>query len=192
MVTSTGGAPIEKCHERAEGRVHGTQVIGNVTGSDERRAARMATEIHQATHRKSDDVWSFEIAIGSGLSETGNRGHHQSRIDGLERAIAELESIEIARRLVFNQHIGMTHELTKRFPTFVLFQVENDAAFVRMVRGERQTLLGIELAAFKRSLAAHGIAARWLDENHLCAEIGKEETAIPAHATGEIQDAQAG
>ena len=112
-------------------------MVGDVTGSHERRAAGVATKIHQAAHRERHNGRGFEIAVRPGLPKSGNRDHHQRGIDGLECVIAKLESIEMAGRFVFNQHIGMTHQRTKGFPVLIIFQIENDAALIRVVRCER-------------------------------------------------------
>jgi hypothetical protein len=86
----------------------------------------------------------------------------------------------------------MGDQLPQSLAMLVDFKIENNAVFVRVIGGERKTLLGIEMLVFKRTLVAHDVTARCFDKNHLGAEIGKEQTAIAAHSTRQVQYAQAG
>jgi hypothetical protein len=43
---------------------------------------------------------------------------------------------------------------------------------------------------FKRPFTAHRIAAGRLDENDFGAEVGEQQTAVTAHSSGQVQDAQ--
>ena len=65
MIATARAAPVEERDQGAEGCVHRSQMVRHVAGTHERRAPRMAAQIHQTAHGESNDARRFEIAIGT-------------------------------------------------------------------------------------------------------------------------------
>src|ERR1700756_2657800 len=163
-------------------------MISDVTRTHEWRTARMAAKIHQTAHGEGNDARRFEIPIWAGKTEACDGGHNESGIDNAQRFITQSDAVETADRCIFHQHVGATREVTDGFPSLFGLKIQNYAALVGMVRGKRNASFGMLHVVPERPFTPHRITSRWLDKNHLCAKIGKQQPAVAAHAPGQIKN----
>ncbi len=137
VLAGTCDLAVEQRHERTEGGVHRSQMIGDIARSHQRRSAGMAAEIHQTAHGECDDAGRLEVAVRPGLAEPRDRCQHQRRVSRTKDGVTEPAAFEEARRFVLDQHIGVTHQVTKCLPVLIIFDIQNDAAFIGVVSGKR-------------------------------------------------------
>jgi hypothetical protein len=117
MLALSRGAPIKERNQGREGCMHGTEMIRHVAWPHERRAPRMAAQIHQPAHGEGNDARCFEIAIRTVQAKTGNRGYNQCRIEIMQCRIAKSILLEITHRFVFDQNIGVAREFAQSLAT---------------------------------------------------------------------------
>jgi len=88
--------------------------------------------------------------------------------------------------VIFDEHIGMDCETVHRRLALGALEVESKAALVAVERGEKP---GREAAEAAGVVAAR----RWLDLDHVRAQVGEHEAAgRPHYRVAELQDLQPG
>ena len=125
----------------------------------------MAADVHQTAHCECDDAWSFKFPIRSGLSKTGDGGHDQFLIELPKRRKTEVLPVKKSHRLILEQHIGTLCQPLQGFLVIAGLQVENDAVFIRMIRGEGQAFFRVRLIVLERSVTPHRVAVGSFYEN---------------------------
>src|SRR5215475_749171 len=103
-------------------------MIRHIARTHEWRPTRMTAEIHQATHGEGDNARRLEIAIWTTLTEAGDRSHDQRGIDGSQRSVTQLMSVEKADGFVFDQHIGVACQLAQSLATLIGVKIEHNTA----------------------------------------------------------------
>src|SRR5262249_25963395 len=78
-------------------------------------AIRITGERHASAERHNLNVGRFELGVGSGLAEGRNGGQYDARINVAQRAVPQIESVQIARRKRLDDKIGFGCEPEKNF-----------------------------------------------------------------------------
>src|SRR5262245_45176371 len=167
-------------------------MVGNVTGTHERRTLGMTAKIHQATHSESNNAGCFELAIRTRKAKAGYRGHDQSWADHPQCLVTETDPIQISERPILNQYIGVCYQSTEFSLSLRGFEIEDDTFLVCVICSKRQAAVRMHDIVFERPLPSHRIAGGALDKNHFRAEDWGEQHGVHTPAHGEIDNAQTG
>ena len=127
----------------------------------------------------------------TGLAEAGDAGIDQSRIDGAQRRIVDLQPFGDAGAPVLDHHVGGPHQFVKHLSPRILLEIEGDAALVAVERKEAGAVVALQ-PVFHRfaSLVAR---SRRLDLDHVGAHVAEQHAAIgPGHHLTEIENADTG
>ena len=119
--------------------------------------------VHQPAVGLHQDVVTglLDGGVTRGVSEHGR--HHQPGPAGKERLVIEAEGGRLRRAQTVHEHVGRRHQLVELGPVALLMEVEHDAALAPVPGGEG---LGRQ--------DAEGIAAWWLDLDHVGSRLGQD------------------
>jgi len=101
---------VVQSHQHADGTVQGGQRVPDGDTAAHRNLSRLAGEVAQAAHGFPDGAEARKIAIGTGLSITGNPQHDQAGVDGLEHIPTQPPFLHRAGPKVLDQHIALADE----------------------------------------------------------------------------------
>ena len=167
-------APATAHVPHREAHIHG--VVAGVAG----HAHRAAERLHDAVERGTRGVWAV-------LSEPGERGRDDGRVDLLERLVVYPQAFEDAGAEVVQHHVRLRGERVERLASEVGLEVERDAALVAVEAEEVGALAVQEVGA---ELAGGVTGAGLLDLDDVRAEVGEQASGErPAEDGGELQDA---
>ena len=99
---------------------------------------------------------------GTGLAETGDRAHHDRRVDSAQLGEADSEAVGHSGPVIFDNDLGLCDPLQEERPILLLFEVERDRPFAAVEVDEPV------------NERPHPVAARRLDFEHVGTEIGQE------------------
>ena len=145
--------------------------------------------IHGTTHAIDDDLRGLEIAIGTGLTEVGDGGHHQLGIDLLQSLIIEPQPGHDPRTKTLHQDVHTLHQLLNDPPPPIALQVQGDAFLVGVEVEEKATLLGMGIILKEGPHFAGWIPLTGpLHLNHIGAIVSQQLGAVRArNVPGQIQ-----
>src|SRR5499426_2719376 len=123
MIAGAISAAVEKSEQRSECRMDRPEMVGNFTGTRERRFPGMAAHRHESPHGEGDNIGRLEISVRPGKTKPGDGGHYQGRVDGLQRVITKPDFLKVSRSAVFNDDIGAADETAKTLAAFLPFQI---------------------------------------------------------------------
>ena len=90
---------------------------------------RLPGNVHQTTGGVKVQLGGLPVPVGSRLAVVGNRCHDQGRVDRLELAIAQSQSVHDSRREALHQHICGLDQLEEDFAALLGFEVQRQALF---------------------------------------------------------------
>src|SRR5262245_7126302 len=123
MIARASSAAVEKSEQRSECGVDRAEVVGNFTGTRERRFPGMAAHCHESPHGESDNIGRLEIPVRSGKTKPGDGGQDQGRVDGLQRVITKHAFLEVSWSAVFNDDIRAADETAKTLAALLRLQI---------------------------------------------------------------------
>src|SRR5581483_9954225 len=126
-----------------------------------------------------------EVVAGGGrertfLAEPRHRAVHDRRRNRPDVVVTDAEARGHAGPVPLDEHVGVPREVECASAVVIVLEVEHDAALVRVQAGEQLRI------------PAHRIASRWLDLDHVGAEVGEQLRRVRARAPhAEVQDPHA-
>ena len=165
--------PVVKRGENAGVKMNAADEVGDGGPRLDRRTVGKAGHAHDARHRLDGQVHRQIVAIGPRQPIARSRAVDQPRIDGAENGIADAQTIEHARRVVLDQHVGLCRELFQNRHPFRRLQVEADVALVGVEHRERDRVALADAGAM-----THRLAVRRLDLDDGRAGLRHQEAGI--------------
>src|SRR6266566_4293523 len=86
--------------------------------------SRQAGDRQQPAHALRDLVEAWPVGVGTGLSEAGNAGIDELRIDLAELRIVDAEPPLHVRAKIFDHHVGLFHHALERGQGFGCLEIE--------------------------------------------------------------------
>ena len=139
--------------------------IGDRDADAHRPLPRQAGNRHQPAHSLRDLIETRTVAIRPALSETGDAGVDQARVDRLQRLVVDAKAGLHVGPVILDHDIRVAHQLAEDLDPLGRFQVQRQAALVAV------QVLKIRTVA--RTAEPFAGAGRRLDLDHLGAPIGK-------------------
>src|SRR5262245_52337426 len=171
LLSLTGELTMIVCDQRAHRSIGAGPAVGLWKRNTQRRTIRIAGQRHAAARCHDFNIRGFELAVGSGLTKRRDRRKHQPRIDLGQCCVAQIESIEIARRESLDHEIRFGNELSKELAPSGRLQVESDAALVVIETKPEETLFRIGLITIERPQSSCRLTAGWFDLDNIRAQI---------------------
>ena len=123
-----------------------------------------------------------------GLAVAGDRAIDQPRVDLAQRVVAEAQPRHHAGAELLDQHIGALDQWHQPVAVGAVLEVQHQAFLAAVEHGEHRGL-----AVEARLVAAHVLAARPLDLDHLRAGLGQHQCRErPRQERGEIEHQDVG
>ena len=187
LLPHTGLVAMAQRRKNADGDGKAGEDVGHGSAGSGRLASRPTGGAHKAAHGLGDDVVARAQAIGAGVAETGDSRVHQSRVDCLQRFVADAEFVHRSGPVVLDNDVGALDEFeehlaplafeVQRYPLLAPVQVHVVGAFVVLER---------------REVARVVTLAGLLDLDDLGAHVGQHHGAEGAGKNpGQVEDAQA-
>src|SRR5712692_4307040 len=82
-------------------------LVGNVDADVGGRALRITRQMHEPTHRLRHRVISRSVRVGSVLSKPRDRTHDETRVELLQRFVAETIASQGARTKILDHDIDL-------------------------------------------------------------------------------------
>ena len=182
-----GFFPLNECHQHAERAEYAGSQVGDRDADAHRSAARLTGNRHESAHPLGDLIEAGAVDIGSILSEAGNAGQDDLRVDLGELGIVDTEPLLDVGTEVLDDHIGPLDQFAEDGQAFRILQVQGQAALValqvlkvRRVAGRPESAVGLH--AFGR-----------LDLDDVGAPIAQlPRRRWPGTHTGDVQDLDMG
>ena len=176
------------------GGEHSRCDVGDRDADARGRSVYGTCDAHQAAFALDDRIVPRAVCVRTRSAVSADRAIDQLRVHAAQIVIAQAEFIEIARAIIFHQHIGDRRELADDLLPFLRLDVDGHTALVPVRHDEIRRLAGIfpiRLAHERRSPAARFIAAdRTLDLDHVRAEVAKHHRAVRSReGAGDIENA---
>ena len=160
-------------------------VLDNVAGQLHRLPLGQPGSRHRPPNGVVDDFLSHPLGVGPVLTEAGHAGQHDARSHCLEKLVAKTPSLQLTWLERLDDEVAAADQAPDDLGPVRGRQVGHDRALVRVEVEEQRALLGVVAA-----LAA-GVAARWLDLDHLGPEVGEKLAGERAsHAGGQLHHSQ--
>ena len=168
-------------------------VEADVAAEFEGFAVGEAGGVHFAAHSVEDDFGGAVVAIGAGLSEVGDAGVDEGRVEGIELGVSDAEAVGDAGAVVFDDDVGPGGEAGDDAGGGGVFEVDDDAALVGIEVEEEGAFFGVRFVVGEGAEAAGAVAGGGLDFDGISAVVGEEFGAVGAgDVMGEVEDFEAG
>ena len=108
-----GALPMQQGEQYALAEEHAGGGVADGDAHPPRAAPRLAGDGHQAAHALDDLIDPGPFAVGAVLSEAGNAGVDDGRIDRLDRLVIDAETMLDRNVEVLHHHVclfGQAHE----------------------------------------------------------------------------------
>src|SRR6516162_3680124 len=149
----------------------------------------MVGEIAEPTNRFADDAKCSTIAIDAALPIARDLRNHKTGPHGLEFLTLEAHFSELSGPVILDDGVTCPNQIQHQFRSSWLFQVHGDAAFVACVHRPPGRTRAVDLS----SPLTHWIAPKWLNLDHIGAEIRQEARAKGGgDKVAEFENAQPG
>ena len=159
----TGALAFPQRSEYAQRRMQAGGQIGHRRAGTHRAFTRMTGDAHEATHALRDLIKTRPLAVGAILTEAGNRGQDDARVDLAQRLVVDAKAELHIRAKVLHHHIGSLDQRIENGATLFRLHVQGHGALVAM-----QVLHVMAMAR-----PAHAVGLGRLDLDDVRAEIGK-------------------
>ena len=143
MLTDPGDVTLVQCGEDRDCHVHAGAAVpdrGPVVG---RWSVGETRDAHATSHRLRNGLETFHVRVRTVGAETLDRGVDQARIDFLQIIPAQPHPIQRAGAEVLDQHIGLPNDSSEMYFRLVGFQIQRQAALVRIERQEKQLVVAL-------------------------------------------------
>ena len=97
--------------------MHAPEKVAQGRARFDRRAIRIARDIHDAGHGLHSQIHGRVILVRTGATEARAGSVDQFRVDASQRLIPHAESLHRAWRKIFNQHVRLLHHLAQQLAT---------------------------------------------------------------------------
>src|SRR4029450_103081 len=98
-----------------------------------------ARGIQEATHSLGNGVTTLIVPIWPGLPKGRDRDDDQTGVDLMQRGIAQLQTVQIARRKAFDEHIPVGEHTQQQVAPRGGGDIERDTALVRVKSEKKRT-----------------------------------------------------
>ena len=161
-------APVQGGHDR-EGGGHGGHAVGQGERRQGGRAVGVAVDVGEARHRLGQGAEPGPVAIGPGLAEAGDPGHHQPGVALMQGLPSQSPPLQCPRPEVLDEHVGTVEQPQHGLPAPRMGELDGDAPLVAVGVGppERDPVL-------LPAEASQVVAARVLDLDHIRAVVGEQ------------------
>ena len=149
-------------------------VAGVVAGELERLAVGRTRRVQRPADRLQRQLRPAVVAVGTGLSERGDRAEHQTRIDRVQHLPAPAGGRRLPGHPVLHDHINLAREPAHGGRAVVGVRVEHDRELVGVEVQEQARTLDVGCVARKRVETPRRVAAARLDLDHPRPIIGQQ------------------
>ena len=169
-LATSGLLALVQRQQRAHGALDPGQGVAQRNPHPDRGTVRVAADVAQPAHGFAHRREAGTRRVGTVLAEAGDPHHDQPRVVGRQALVVQAPALHGAGAEVFDQHVGLGCQAPQQVLALGLAQIEGQRLLVAgdHVPPQRFAAL-VGLAPL-----AHGVAlARWLDLDHLGAEVGQ-------------------
>ena len=186
-------AAMEERRGDAEGGIDGTAgEVGDLDGDDGGRMSGRTSEREDAGQRHIVEVVTRAQRERAVLAVAGDAADDELRVERTERIDAEPEPLEDAGAEALDQDVGPHEELAEEFEPFGRLEVEPEALFAPVDRGEEGAVAGGVVVGPRRIPACVISAVGALNLDDTCTEVGEEHGAEGAwEQAREVDDSDA-
>src|SRR6516225_7432768 len=124
MLPLSGALPIEQSSADRTARVGARAHIASGRHREVRRTAGLASHRSDSRIRSTEEIESGLIRERSGLPVSGNRAHHDLRIENLHALIVESHPADDAWREIFDQDIAPANQPLDDVVAFRTFRIQ--------------------------------------------------------------------
>ena len=165
-----GALALEQRAENAGDQMHAGAAVADLRAGDGRRPVLPAGRAGGAAHALRDIFIGLEIGVAA-RPEPLDRGIDDARVDLLDALPGKTLPVEHAGAEILDHHIAVPDQVFEDLLAGRRFQVERDAALVRVQHREIEAVGALDVA----QLAARDVAApRHLDFDHVGAHPGQQ------------------
>src|SRR5206468_5097508 len=185
-----GATALHEGREDGNGKVHAGAAVADVGAVEQRRPVGLAGHAHRAGGRLGHWLEALVGAVGTVGAEALDRGIHRTRVQHLDRLVAQPESLHHPRAEVFGDDIGLRDQAARNILALDSLQIDDDAALVAV---EQQKEIAVGRIVRRRPQLPRPVAVRGpLNLDHIGAEPGQHLGAgRPRLVVGEVDDANA-
>ncbi len=178
MLTPSALSPSPQRKKDSDGSKERSNLIGLFSERFERRGRGRTCDEHLSSVCRSNQVARFVPTSRPRLSKTGHGNLDQVCVCLFQDVKIQAEIFQISGREGFNDNIRFRQQFWKDLPPFLVFEVESDPHFVRIVTIKKETFLGMGSLIEKRSDLARRVPPRSLhfDDpgSHIRKKLGAE------------------
>ena len=162
--------------------------VGDRKRGQGRRAVRLAVGEDEAAERFGQRAEAGVIAVRAAAAVAADVQQNQARVFGGKPGIVQAPGLHFSGPVVFDHDVGVAREARQNPRTLGLGQIDRHQLLVA-----RDHLPPQGDAVFDRAEAAHIVAARRLDLDHLGAEVAQMRADHrPGENGPQVEDAQIG
>ena len=165
------GLADERAHGRG-GRRQPTRELAHVARDDDRRlglqiASSSAIVEGDAAGVLHDEVVAEVVSPRAVLSEGRDRRHDQGGVGDTQMAIVELGCGHPCRRVLFDEDVGVSHELDEYLAAAAALHVKRDADLVCVYISKKPGAFRAGLVVWEGAASPKGIAVERLNFDHI-------------------------
>ena len=184
--------PIPKRRQAGHGRVLGRKLVALGQGRQDRPHVRVSEAVHQPAQRLGDELSALVVPVWPPKPKGGDGGVYEAGVGILQGVVAKAQGVQIPGRAVLQQDVGRGRQRPEADLVGGVLQVKRDAPLVQVVGEEGDAALRVGGSACVGRQPAAFVAVRWLNANHVRAQVSHQPSGVLGPGPGEVKDPQVG